>query len=126
MAGRESPSLQELVRKNNVALAPLAALSLDSGMVLRFGERLGIVISVAYEKTESGPMVIVESVAGLQRFASDAQLDVWHMDGKPFIVDLPLEDLGRHVPRAGAGGSTPPAQDAAGIVPVWRGPKRHD
>ena len=42
-------------------------------------------ISVAYEKAESGPLVIVESVDGLHKFASDAQLDVWTADGKPFI-----------------------------------------
>ncbi|HXN47994.1 MAG TPA: hypothetical protein VN893_15210 [Bryobacteraceae bacterium] len=95
-------------------------------MVLRFEEKLRIVISVAYENTESGPMVIVESVDGLQEFASSAQLDVWHVNGKPFIVDVPPEDIGKYIPGASGGASSPPAHDAAGIVPVWRGPRRHD
>jgi hypothetical protein len=124
MAGDESLSLEELVRKHNVVDAPISALDLDTGMVLRFEGKLRIVISVSYEKTESGPMVAVETVVGIKRFASDAQLDVWHINGEPFIVDPQPEDPGTSVPKAGEGGSTPPAHDAAGIVPVRRGPKR--
>jgi hypothetical protein len=62
-------------------------------------------------------------VAGLKRFPSPAQLDVWHVNGEPFIVDLPPDETG-HTPPPGKGGaSSTPAHDAAGIVPV-RGPKR--
>ena len=124
MAGQGSLSLEELVRQYNIVDSPIAALNLDSGMVLRFGGKLRVVISVAYENTKSGPITIVESAAGLERFASDSQLDVWHMNGTPFIVELPPEEIGTCVPNASGGGSTPPAHDAAGIVPVWRGPKR--
>jgi hypothetical protein len=124
MAGEESPSLEELVRQHNIVDSPIAAVDLETGMVLRFEGKLRIVISVLYENTESGPVVIVESMTGLKRFASDAQLDVWHINGEPFILELPPEDLGAYVPGAGGGGSTPPAQDAAGIVPVWLGPKK--
>jgi hypothetical protein len=123
MLGQESQSLEELVRQHNVVDSPIAAMDLDTGMVLRFEGKLRIVISVFYESTESGPVVIVESVAGLEKFASDAQLDVWHINGEPFIVELPPEDFGTFVPRAGGGGSTP-SHDAAGVVPVWRGPRR--
>ena len=123
MGGEESLSLEELVRRHNVVDSPIAAMD-QIGMVLRFEGKLSIIISVAYENTESGPMVIVESIHGLRRFASDAQLDVWHIDGEPFLVELPPEDSGIYTPAASGGSSTPPAQDAAGIVPVWRGPKR--
>jgi hypothetical protein len=48
------------------------------------------------------------------------------MNGKAFLIDLPPENFGPRVPGAGGGGSAPPAYDAAGIVPVWRGPKRRN
>jgi len=122
MAGEESTRLEELVRQYHIVDSPVVATDLETGMVLRFDGKLRIVISVIYENTEFGPMVIVESMAGLQRFACDAQLDVWHINGEPFIVEAPPEDLGTYRPGV-SGGSTPPAQDAAGIVPVWRGPR---
>ena len=81
-------------------------------------------ISVVFENAKSGPVAIVETGGGLKRFASDAQFNVWHIDGEPFIVDLPPEDLGTYIPGGGGSGSAPPAQDAAGIVPAWRTPKR--
>ncbi|HMD71828.1 MAG TPA: hypothetical protein VKF41_10820 [Bryobacteraceae bacterium] len=124
MAGRESLSLEELVWQYNIVDSPIAAVDLEPGMVLRSAGRLRVVISVSYENADSGPAVIVESAKGLERFASDALLDVWHMDGEPFIVELPPEDTGPFKPAASRGGSTPPAHDAAGIAPVWRGPKR--
>jgi hypothetical protein len=124
MAGQKSPSVEELVRLHNIVDSPIAAWDLDSGMILRVEGRLRIVISVSYENTESGPVVVVESLAGLKRFASDAQLDVWHVNGEPFILDLPPEELGAGMPPPGRGGSSPPAHDAAGIVPVRRGPKK--
>jgi hypothetical protein len=124
MAGQESLSLEALVRKYNIVDAPIAAVDLEAGMVLRFGERLRIVISVSYENSDSVPIAVVESAAGLERFASDALLEVWHMHGEPFIIELPPEDFGTRVPAASQGGSAPPVHDAAGIVPVWRGPKR--
>jgi hypothetical protein len=118
-----APSLEELVRRNHIVTAPIVAMDLDSGMVLRCGDKLSIVISVAFEKTESGPVAIIETVDGLRSVADDAQLKVWHMNGEPFIVEAPAEDIGRRMPPA-SGGSATPARDAAGIVPVWRGPKR--
>jgi hypothetical protein len=93
-------------------------------MVLRFGGKLRIVISVSFENTESGPVAIVESARGRERFAGDSRLDVWHIGGEPFIVELPPEETGTFEPPARGGGSPQPAHDAAGIVPVWRGPKR--
>ena len=124
MAGRESLSLEELVRQYHIVDSPIAAVDLEPGMVLRSGGRLRVVISVSFENTGSGPVAIVESAAGLERFASDSPLDVWHMDGEPFIVELPPEYTGPFKPAVRGSGSTPPAHDAAGIVPVWRGPKR--
>jgi len=123
MAAEGSLRLEELVRRHHIVDSPVAATDLETGMVMRFDGTLRIVISVTYENTESGPMVIVESMAGLQRFASDAQFDVWHINGEPFIVEPPPEDLGPYVPGT-RGGRAPPGQDAAGIVPVWRGPKK--
>jgi hypothetical protein len=124
MAAEGSLSLEELIRRHNVVHSPVAAMDLEIGMVLRFEGKLRIVISVIFENSESGPMVIVESMDGLKKFTSGVQLDVWHINGEPFIVELPPEDLGTYVPGVGGGNSTPPAQDAAGIVPVWRGPNR--
>jgi len=124
MADTGLPSLEHLVRQYHITDAPIAALDLDTGMVLRSGGRLRIVISVSFENSEAGAVVVVESAAGLERFPGDSQVDVWHMDGKPFIVEAPAEDSGARVPDSGGRDSTPPAEDAAGIVPVWRGPKR--
>lgn len=124
MAGADLPSLEELVRQHNIVYSPISPVNLETGMVLRFGGKLRIVISVAYENTGSGPVTIVETAAGLERLPSDSQIDVWHMDGEPFFVEAPAEDTGILVFVPGGRGSVPPAHDAAGIVPVWRGPKR--
>jgi hypothetical protein len=51
-------------------------------------------------------------------------VQAWHIGGDPFFVGLPPEDRGPQQLPASKSGSTPPAHDAAGIVPVWRGPKR--
>jgi hypothetical protein len=126
MAGQDFLRLEELIRRHNIVDSPIAAMDLEAGMVLRSGGRLRVVISVSYENTESGPMAVVESVNGLERFASDSILDAWHINGEPFIIELPPEEIGTCEPPAGGGGSSPPAHDAAGIVPVWRGPKRFD
>ncbi len=117
-------TLEELVRKHGIADAPIAAVDLEPGMVLRAAGTLRIVISVLFENTESGPVAIVESAKGLERFAGDSALDVWHIDGEPFLVELPPEDMGAFKPPQQGGGSPSPAHDAAGIVPVWQGPKR--
>ncbi len=124
MEADEPLSLEQLVRRHNVIASPIAAMDLEIGMVWRFEGKLRIVISVLFENASSGPIVIVETMDGLRRFSSDTQLDVWHINGEPFIVEAPPEDLSQYVPDAGGNGSPPPAQDAAGIVPVWRGPKK--
>jgi hypothetical protein len=93
-------------------------------MVLRLEGKLRVVISVAFENSESGPTAIIETADGLERVATSSQLRVWHMNGNPFIVDPPPEDVGKYKPGTSSGSSSPPAHDAAGIVPVWRGPKR--
>jgi hypothetical protein len=124
MGSQEFLSLEELIRQHHIVDSPIAALDLDSGMVLRFAGKLRVVISVAFENADSGPVVIVETAAGLEKFAIDLQLEVWHIEGQPFIVDLPPEDIGASIPGGRGGGSTPPAHDAAGIAPAWRGPKR--
>jgi hypothetical protein len=123
MAGRSSPSLKELARRYWVTLL-VRATDLKTGMVLLVRHKPRIVISVAYENSVSGPMVVVETVDGLERIAVGARVEVWHIAGKPFFVDVPPEDLGPYMVASSRGGSTPPAHDAAGIVPVWRGPKR--
>jgi hypothetical protein len=120
----EPLSLAELVRRHNIVEAPISAMDLDSGMVLRCGEELRIVISVAYENTESGVLAIIEIVDGLMKVPQDFELRVWHMEAEPFIVGAPSEDVGAHIPSGSDDGSAAPAHDAAGIVPVWRGPKR--
>jgi len=126
MRGLQSPSLEELVRQHHIVLAAVAALDLDSGMVLKFEDRLSIVISVAWENAASGAVVIVETADGLHRFTADSHFDVWHADGKPFIVEPPSDDFGKTAPLARGGGTVPPAHDAAEIVFAWRGPKRHE
>jgi hypothetical protein len=93
-------------------------------MVLRSAGKLRVVISVSFENSDAGPVAVVESATGLERFPGDSQVDVWHMDGRPFIVEAPAEDIGTRIPHEHGSDSTPPAEDAAGIVPVWRSPKR--
>jgi len=99
-------------------------VDLETGMVLPIRETPRIVISVAYENSASGPVATVETVAGLVRFAARSQVEVWHIEGKPFLIDVPPEDLGPFMAGSGGSGSAPPVHDAAGIVPVWLGPKR--
>jgi hypothetical protein len=119
-------SLEELARLYNVVDSPIDALDLEAGMVLRFEGKVRIVISIAFENSESGPTAIIETSGGLNRVAASSQVKVWHLEGSPFIVDPPPEDFGKYKPDASSGNSSPPAQDAAGIVPVWRGPKRYN
>jgi hypothetical protein len=107
----------------NIVDSPIAALKLRAGMVLRIGGRLRVVISVRYDKGNSAPVVLVETSSGFHKVASKSRIDVWHIQGRPFIMTLPPEGISRSYP-SDDGGSTPPAHDAAGIVPVWRGPIR--
>jgi hypothetical protein len=124
MADRTSLSIEELARRNSVVPLRIAALDLETGMVVLIGDRLRIVISLAFENSASGPVAVVETVGGFERMAADARVEVWHVEGKPFLVDPPEEELGPYMVGRAGGSSTPPAQDAAGMVPVWRGPKR--
>jgi hypothetical protein len=124
MGDPESLSLEELLRMHNVVEALIPAVDLEIGMVVRFDQRLRVVISVAFENSEAGAVAVIETAHGLTRFPADSKFQAWHIGGKPFFVELPPEDLGPQVPQTVDGGSTPPAHDAAGIVPVWRGPKR--
>jgi hypothetical protein len=124
MARRKPLSLEELAQLHQIVPQPVAAVDLETGMVLASGGRLTIVISVAYENSAAGPLVVVETVAGLERFPATAQVVAWHVKGKPFFVDAPEEYAGPFMVARGGSSSAPPAQDAAGIVPVWRGPKR--
>ena len=117
-------SLEELLRIHNVVEASIAAMDLEIGMVVRFDQRLRVVISVAFERGEGGVVVAVETAHGIRRLGIDAMVQAWHIGGEPFFVSFPPEDLGPRVPQKAEGGSAPPAHDAAGIVPVWRGPKR--
>jgi hypothetical protein len=107
----------------NIVDSPIAALKLREGMVLRIGGMLRVVISVRYDKSDSDPVVVVETSSGFHKVARKSRIDVWHIQGRPFIMTLPLEGIRRSY-TSDDGGSTPPAQDAEGIVPVWRGPKR--
>src|SRR5689334_22913474 len=122
--GAQDLSLEELLRLHNVVETSIPAVNLEIGMVVRFDERLHVVISVAFEKAETGAMVAIETAHGIRRFAAESTVYAWHIGGEPFFVSLPPEDFGPRVPQKAEGGSTPPAHDAAGIVPVWRGPKR--
>ena len=107
----------------NIVDSPLAALKLRAGMVLRIGGTLRVVISVRYDKSNSAPVVLVETSSGFHKVASKSRIDVWHIQGRPFMMTLPPEGFRRSY-TSDDGGSTPPSQDAARIVPVWRGPKR--
>jgi hypothetical protein len=72
MASKGSLSLESLVRQSNIAYAAIAAIDLEPGMVLRFGGKLRIVISVSYENTADGPVSIVERATGIERFPCDS------------------------------------------------------
>ena len=92
-------------------------------MVLLAGGRLRIVISVVFENGAAGPVAVVETPGGFERLPTDARVEVWHVEGEPFLVDAPEEELGPYMVGRG-GSSAPAAHDAAGIVPVCRGRKR--
>ena len=124
MGAPGSLSLEELIRLHNVVETSIPAMDLEVGMVARFDQRLRIVISVSFEHAEDGVQVTVETAHGDRCFPAQTSIPVWHIGGKPFFVDLPPEDLGQRMPPPATGSSSPPAHDAAGIVPVWRGPKR--
>ena len=132
MPSHEFLSREELVAQTidevfraeyNIVDSPISALELRSGMVLAIRSKLRVVSSVRYENGAFGPVVTVETGAGSQRFPSNAQVNVWHMNRRPFILTLPPES-GGVLCKVGQGGSTPPAHDTAGVVPVWREPKR--
>jgi hypothetical protein len=120
MAARRDLSIEELARRNFVVPLRIAALDLETGMVLLIGDKLRVVISVSYENRASGPVALIETVGGFERMAADARVEVWHVEGRPFLVDAPEEEPGPFMVGRAGGSSTPPAQDAAGIVPVWR------
>jgi hypothetical protein len=94
---------------------------LRAGMVVTVGGRPRVVISVRRRKSGSAFTALVETGAGTEVFATKSDIDVWHIIGKPFLMVLPAEDCWTRMPD---GGSLPPVHDAAGIVPVWRGPTR--
>jgi hypothetical protein len=107
----------------NIVDSSIAALKLREGMVLRISGTLRVVISVGYDKSNSAPVVLAETSSGFHKFTNKSRIDVWHIQGRPFIMTLPPEGFRRSY-TSDDGGCTPPAHDAAGIVPVWRGPKR--
>jgi hypothetical protein len=102
--------------------SPIAAPNLRAAMVLRIGGKLRVVISVRY-KNNSDPVILIETSSGFHKIARRSRIDVWHIQGKPFIMTLPPNGPRRSY-TSDEGGSTPPAHDAAGIVPVWPGPIR--
>jgi hypothetical protein len=124
MPGELSLSIEELVRRYNVVEAPIAALDLESGMVSRIGGKLRIVIAVSYENNTAGPMAVIETVDGLERLGCDLLVDVWHMNGEPFFVELPPEEIGAFPTKTDTGSSTPPIHDAACVLPLWRTPDK--
>ena len=118
----EEPSLEELKRQYRIAERPFPVLRLGRGMVFRIEGRLRVVVAIHLERAAAQP-VVIETLCGVERLAGDARLKVWHAKGKPFLLQLPEEEIPFPIPPV-AGGSAPPAQDAAGIVPVWLIPKR--
>ena len=103
--------------------SPIAALKLRAAMVLRIDGKLRVVISVRHEESDAGQVVIIKTSSGFHKVARKSKIAVWHIKGKPFIMTLPPEG-DRRLFSSNDGGSAPPTHDAAGIVPVWRGPIR--
>jgi hypothetical protein len=124
MADRRDLSIEELARRNCVFPLRIAAVDPETGMVLLIGDKLRVVISVSYENSASGPVALIETVDGFERMAAAAWVEVWHVEGRPFLVDAPEDELGPYMMGRAGGSSAPPAHDAAGIVPVWRERKR--
>ena len=92
-------------------------------MVFQVRGKLRVVIAVCFERSETGPVAAIETLLGWERMAGDSQIDVWHAHGEPFLLAVSPEDMDASPP-GGDSESGMPAQDAAGTVPVWRGPKR--
>ena len=76
VASRRSLSIEELARRNWVIPRAIHALDLETGMVLLMGDKLRVVISVAFENRASGPVAVAETVAGIERFATSARVEV--------------------------------------------------
>ena len=105
-------------RKYHIVHISIPAWWLLPKMVIRIDGRPRVIVSVRRRNSKTGGRVTIELAGGPKTFAGDAPASVWYIEGKPFLMELPPEDP------APADGSALPAQDAAGIVPVWRGPVR--
>jgi hypothetical protein len=102
-------------KEYNIVSSPIDALNLGVGMVLKVDGKLTIVTAVRYENRQEVPTVVLETSAGLETFASDAQAVVWFMNGKPFLMPALPEDV--------LSALTFNGQDA-GVSPARRAPKR--
>ena len=106
----------------------IPALLLGQGMVWQDGPRPRVITEVTIEKRESGSVVIIETASQIREVTADSDIQVWYLfqnaTRKPFIMQLPDLPTTALPPPATKSGSTPPVHDAAGIVPVWMGPKR--
>ena len=80
-------------KEYNIVSSPIDALNLGVGMVLKVDGKLTIVTAVRYENRQEVPTVVLETSAGLETFASDAQAVVWFMNGKPFLMPSLPEDV---------------------------------
>jgi hypothetical protein len=117
-------TMEELRQQYQIVDTRIPVLNLCEGMVCQIRGKLRLVSSVRYESTESGPVAVIKTLLDVEKLASDSQIDVWYADGEPFLLPASPEEFAPCLPAADGGGSAPPTQDAAGIVPVWRGPKR--
>lgn len=80
-------------KEYNIVSSPIDALNLGVGMVLKVEGKLIIVTAVRYESRHSVPTVILETSAGAETFAADAQVVVWYINGKPFLMPALPEDV---------------------------------
>lgn len=118
----------------DIVNSPTVAANLREGMVWQDGERPRVIIGVRTAKNTSGSVVLIETANRTSEVPADSHIKIWCMkehsqldenpNGKPFIMVLPPEGFSAGIPPIPSGGTTPPAHDAAGIVPVWMGPKR--
>ena len=116
-------TLDEHFRKEyNIVDFSISVTELRPRMVLSHDGKFKVVIWVQYDKSETGAVMSVRTGEGVIKFAADATLIVWYMNGKPFLMVLPPEEPLDIFPIPRRGGGTPPTQHDAVFLPPGMAP----
>jgi hypothetical protein len=112
-----SDALEDLRRSLGIVDVLRPVWTLHDGMVFRINGKPRVVVTIRLQTRKSGLAAIVKTATGLETLASDSEVEVWHQNGQPFLLELPLSDLEMLPPPTGGSPPPAPAHDVAGIVP---------